>query len=673
LRAAGVSLGLAVITIAVFARATRNGFINFDDPDYVINNPIVNRGLTIPGIIAAFTQFHAANWHPLTWISHMMDCQIYGLEPAGHHLTSVLIHTGTVIGLFLVLLQMTDALWRSAFVAAIFAIHPLRVESVAWVSERKDVLCGLLFMLTVAAYVRYTRRPPSLGGYALVMFCFALGLMCKPMIVTLPLVLLLLDYWPLQRKLSAWNLFREKLPLLALALFSCALTILAQKHAIRPVEAFPLHARLVTALLSYKTYLCQMFFPAGLAAFYPFPQAVSAFVKFYTGALLAALSFVAWEMRFKRPWLLMGWLWYLLMLLPVVGIVQVGGQAHADRYTYLPQIGIAIALTWLFTDWFEQWRLNKMVIGGIAAAIIGLLMSCSWKQVAYWRDNETLWRHALTCTTGNEVAYVNLGHELYTQGRLDEVIALYKKVIQEDPENAEFHNNLANALRQEGKLDEAVGEYAKAVSLNPFSSDSQFNLGKALVMEGNRDEAIPHFQKAVQLKPDFLPAHISLGTALVQNGKADQAAVQFQKALEINPNDAGAHLNLGLCFMQLGRMEEAKSQYEQALKINPSDLHIQNNLAWLLATCPETSLRDGSRAVTLALSADGMTGGNNPIILHTLAAALAQTGDFTNAVNTALQAAEFAEAQSNQALADQLRSESKLYRAGKPFPILKQN
>jgi protein O-mannosyl-transferase len=547
------------------------------------------------------------------------------------------------------------------------------VESVAWVAERKDVLCGLFFVLTLAAYVRYTRQPASLGRYALVIFFFAMGLMCKPMLVTLPLVLLLLDYWPLRRSLSAWNMLREKLPLLALAFISCALTILAQRHAIRPVETFPLSARLIAALLSYKIYLFQMVFPAGLAAFYPFPHAVSAFVEFFTGALLAGLSFIAWETRFKRPWLLMGWLWYILMLVPVVGIVQVGGQAHADRYTYLPQIGICIAVTWLFAEWFEKLRLNCLVTGGIMAAIIGLLMSCSWKQVGYWKDNETLWRHALTCTTGNDVAYLNLGHELYTQGRLDEVIALYQKVIQAEPENAEFHNNLANAFRQQGKLDEAVNEYAKAVSLNPLSAESQFNLGKGLVMQGNLDEAIPHFQKAVQLRPDFLSARISLGTALVQEGLANEAAIQFQKALEINPNDAGAHLNLGLCFMQLGRMEEAKSQYEQALQINPSDLRIQNNLAWLLATCPETSLRDGSRAVTLALSADGMTGGDNPVILHTLAAALAQTGDFTNAVNTALQAAELAGAQSNQALADQLRSESKLYRAGKPFPILKQN
>jgi len=671
-RTPGVCVFLAVITLVVFGQTTQDDFINFDDNDYVFNNPVVAQGLTFKGIIWAFSNFHAANWHPLTWISHMLDVQFYGLDPGGHHLTNVIIHIGTVIGLFLVLVQMTGAFWRSAFVGAVFAIHPLRVESVAWVSERKDVLSGLFFMLTIGAYVRYTRLPWSAARYGLVVLLFVMGLLCKPMLVTLPLVLLLLDYWPLQRAKRAWSLLLEKAPLLAISAISCVITILAQQNAIRPVDVFPLRARVAAAVLSYKVYLVQMVYPVGLAAFYPFPHSVSVWEKGTAMMLLAVVSALVWAERRTRPWLLVGWLWYLVMLLPVIGIVQVGAQSHADRYTYLPLIGIYVAVTWLAAELSTKWRVSQRVIGVLMAGIIGVLMVCAWKQAGYWKNSQTLWKHALDCTTGNEVAYLNLGHDLYKNGKLEEAVALYQKALLTDPENVEFHNNLANAFREEGKLDEAVAEYEKAVQINPGFADSQFNLGKALSLEGKKDEAMARFRITLQIDPTFLLARINLGNVLLEHGEAQEAAVQFQKVLESNPNDANTHLNFGLCLFQMGQVAEAKSQYEQALQINPADPRIQNNLAWLLAASPVASLRDGREAVELAQEANEIMGGQNPVVLHTLAAALAQAGRFPEAIHTAQDAVRLAEAQPNPGLAAQLQSEMKFYNAGKPFPFLGQ-
>jgi tetratricopeptide (TPR) repeat protein len=594
----------------------------------------------------------------------MLDCQLYGLHPGGHHLTNVLLHTGTVIALFLVLRQMTGALWRSAFVAAVFAIHPLRVESVAWVAERKDVLSGLFFMLTIGAYVRYARRPYSVARFGLVMLLFAMGLMCKPMLVTLPLVLLLLDYWPLHREESAGGLVMEKLPLLVLSAASCLATFLAQTGAIQSARSYSLSLRFGNALVTCLVYLGQMVWPAGLAAFYPYPlNGLPAWEVALAGILLAGLSVAAWAERRRQPWLLMGWLWYLAMLLPVIGLIQVGMQAHADRYTYLPQIGICVAVTWLAAEW----RVNHVVLGSLMAGILAVLMVCAWKQTAYWENSETLWKHTLACTTGNSVAHLNLGIHLRKKGRLDEAITHYQKALQIAPRYAEAENNLGNALCEKGRVDEAIAHYNKALQIKPAFAEAQFNLGKALRLNGKVEEAITRFQKALQLQPDFVPARFNLGNALLQQGKADQAVTHFQRILAINPNDASIHLNLGLCFSRLGRMDEAILQDQKALQLKPVDPGIQNNLAWLLATCPEASLRDGNKAVALARQANELTGGKNPVILHTLAAAFAEAGRFPEAVETAQRALHLAEAQSNPDLARQLQFELNLYQTGKPF------
>jgi Flp pilus assembly protein TadD len=491
--------------------------------------------------------------------------------------------------------------------------------------------------------------------------------MSKPMLVTLPVVLLLLDYWPLHRPKRVAGLVLEKLPFLALSAISCMVTLLAQEKAMKSFEVFPLGARLSAALLSCKVYLVQMLYPVGLAAFYPFPLHASVWAVVMAGILLLVISAIAWGERRIRPWLLIGWLWYLVMLVPVVGLVQVGGQAHADRYTYLPQIGIYLAVTWLAADFAAKWQVGRRTLGGLMAIVLTVLMVCAWKQTAYWKNSETLWRHALACTTGNTLAYVNLGHELFEQRRLDETISHYEKGLEFQPNNRQFHNNLANALREKGRLDEAIVHYEKAVQIEPGSAEAQFNLGKALGLKGKAEEALARYEAALQIDPSFLPARMSLGNALVQQGKPGLAATHFQKVLELRPYDAGAHLNLGLCFFQTGRMAEAKVEYEKAVQILPRDPGIQNNLAWLLATCPVVSLRDGRRAVELAEQANMLTGGDKPLILRTLAAALAEIGRFPEATEIAQHASTLAEAQSIPDLARQIQFEANLYRTGKPW------
>jgi tetratricopeptide (TPR) repeat protein len=732
-RMPAVCLVLAAITFAVFGQALAHEFVNYDDNEYVYDNPMVARGLTLKGIVWAFS-FHAYNWHPLTWLSHMLDCQLYGLHPGGHHLTNVLLHTATVILLFLVLRQMTGALWRSAFVAAVFAIHPLRVESVAWVTGRKDVLSGLFFMLTIGAYVRYARRPWSWGRYGLVMILFALGLMCKPTLVTLPLALLLLDYWPLQRAESAGRLVIEKLPLLALSAAGSIFTLLAHYEDIPSGGSFSPPMRLANALAASMIYLGQMVYPAGLAPFYPYSlNGLPAWEVMLAGTLLAGLSAIALWQRRKQPWVLTGWFWYLIILLPAAGVFQVGDKAHADRYTYLPQIGIYVAVTWLAA----QWRVSRVAAGGLMTAVLAVLIICARQQTAYWQNSETLWTHTLACTTDNDVAHDNLGNALFQKGKVDEAIAHYQQALQIRPDSAEGHNNLGNALfqkgkvdeaiahfeqalqtkpgfaeahynlatalwregrvgeaithyqnalqikpndadahynlatalRQEGRVDEAIAHYQQALQIKPDYADARYNLAIALRQEGRMDDAITQFQQALQIKPDYADAHNNLGNVLLQMGRVDEAILHFQQALQINPDNAKSQNNLGQALLQQGHVREAIAHFQRALQIQPAEPAVQNNLAWLLATGPEASLRNGDKAVELARQANALTGGENPVVLHTLAAAFAETGRFAEAVETAQHALRLAEAQSNTTLAGQLQFEMKFYRAGSPFHI----
>jgi tetratricopeptide (TPR) repeat protein len=628
----GVCIFLAAIIWVVFGQTLRHEFVNYDDGGYVYENPAVSRGLNLKGVEWAFAHIVASNWHPLTMISHMLDCRFYGLNPGGHHLTNVLLHTATAILLFLILRRMTGFPWRSAFVAAVFAIHPLRVESVAWVAERKDVLSGLFFMLTLWAYTRYvtsgkwqvTRadstpspatRHPSLF-YCLVLLFFALGLMCKPMLVTLPLVLLLLDYWPLGRvaggewrvtgekkgKPSTLNctpnapardssefgaqfstLLLEKLPLFGLAAASCAVTIFAQHEVILSFEKFSLPLRMGNAAISCVAYLGQMFWPSGLAVLYPFTAGgvgVSGVVL--SLVLLAGISTGVFVLRRRCPCFLTGWGWYLIMLAPVIGIVQVGAQARADRYTYLPQIGLYLLLAWAAADLCAGWRHRRVVLGGCSTIILLALIFCARAQTAYWRNSESLWTHTLACTSDNFIGHNNLGDALFQRGRVGEAIVHYQKALEIKPDFVEAHNNLGNFLFQKGSVDEAIVHYQMALEIKPDYAEADYNLGNALLQKGNVDEAIAHFQQALQIDPDYADAHNNLGYALIQKRSVDEAIVHFQQALQIKPDYADAHNNLGSALLRKGNVDEAIIHFQKALQIKSDDADAHNNLGTAL-------------------------------------------------------------------------------------------
>ena len=626
----GVCIFLAAVIWVVFGQTLGHEFVNYDDDFYVYENPEVARGLTLKGIVWAFTHVHSFNWHPLTWISHMLDCQFYGLSPGGHHLTNILLHTATVILLFLVLRRMTGFLWRSAFVAAVFAIHPLRVESVAWVAERKDVLSGLFFMLTIGAYVRYVQRRLKVEGresraqavpaldsrlwtldYYLVVLFFALGLMCKPMLVTLPFVLMLLDYWPLERvtsdkwrvtrfripvpQLSSLNhLLLEKLPLLGLAVASGVVTIFAQTDAIQSFEQISLSLRVGNALISYVAYLGQMFWPLGLAVLYPFTAGgVGVSEVVLSLGLLAGISTGVFVLRRRRPYFLTGWLWYLIMLAPVIGIVQVGAQARADRYTYLPQIGLYLLLTWAAADLCAGWRHRRVVLGGLSTVILVALIFCARAQTSYWRNSESLWTHTLVCTSDNFIGQNGLGNALLKKGSVDEAIAHFQRALQIKPDYVEAHNNLGNALFKKGNVEEAITHYQKAQQIKPDYADIRNNLAVALakvhgdyantlVQMGRDDEAIGEFRKALELFPDFADARHGLALILLQKGQVDEAIAQFQKIQEQYPDNAMAYFDLGNACFQNGQMDEAVAYYQRALKIKPDDVSACNNLGMAL-------------------------------------------------------------------------------------------
>jgi protein O-mannosyl-transferase len=557
--------GLLLLAIGlVFGQTLRHAFVNVDDDKYVYENRNVSGGLTVTGIAWAFTHSYAHNWHPLTWLSHMLDCQLYGLEPWGHHLTNLLLHAAATLLLFLVLRQMTGDLWPSALVAAVFAVHPLHVESVAWVAERKDVLSGLFLMLTLGAYVGYVRHGFSWARYLAVVVLFAMGLMAKPMLVTLPLLLLLLDYWPLGRFRAlaeekaqsdrgmprgrsgfAWRLVVEKLPLVAMAIASSAVTVRAQHEALRGNQCFALPWRIGNALTSYATYLGQLFYPADLAVFYPHPadslpigKAVAAFL------LLAAITAGVWALRRRAPYLVVGWLWYLGSLVPVIGLVQVGEQAMADRYTYLTQIGIYLALAWGVADVWRAWPRRRWALGVASAAVIVGLTASAWRQASYWCNNDALWEHALACTSRNNFAHNNLGNVLLSRGQVRDALDHFQAAMAISPGSAEVHNNLANALLRDGQRQEAIEHYREASKIDPQSANIQYNLGVALIAGGRLDVAIGHFKEAVRINPEYADAHNNLGAALGQQGLLDEAIVHFQKALAIQPDLEGARRNL---------------------------------------------------------------------------------------------------------------------------------
>jgi tetratricopeptide (TPR) repeat protein len=594
----------------VFHRLPTHDFINLDDNLLVYENPQVLAGFTKGGLIWAFTQYHAEYWHPVTWLSHMLDCQLFGLRPGLHHLTSLLFHLANCVLLLLILRKMTGTLWRSALVAALFAIHPLHVESVAWVAERKDVLSAFFWFLTIWAYVRYVEQP-GLRPYLLVVLFFGLGLMAKPMVVTLPFVLLLLDYWPLGRlqlqdvrtvkdldvqRASLFRLVWEKIPLFVLTAVTIVATVVVQDKvgALKSLQTFPLKTRIANALVSYTSYITKMMWPHKLAVYYPYPEAIPLWQIAGSGLLLLGLSVMVMRAAKSRPYLAVGWLWYLGTLVPVIGLVQVGSQAMADRYTYISLVGLFIMFAWGVPSIVSGWR-HERIVFAIASAI--LLLACmlgTWRQVGHWQNSITLFQHTVRVTSDNHFAHNNLGVALARTGRLAEATYHYSQALRMKPDRAEVHNNLGNALAAQGSVDKAADHYYQALEIDSSNARAYNNLGNLLANQGKTEEAINHYNEALRLEPDYAGAHYNLGTALAEQGKTEQAIKHVTEALRLMPYWAGAHNNLGVLLERRGRLDEAIDHYHEALRLDPDYAKARTNLERALTLKDKSASEENS-------------------------------------------------------------------------------
>jgi tetratricopeptide (TPR) repeat protein len=665
-----LALFLGVLILGVYLPSVRYDFVNIDDPTYITANFHVQPGLTTTGLLWAFTSFYGANWHPVTWMSHMLDCQVFGLKPAGHHLTSALIHATNSVLLFFLLKGITGSVWRSLAVAALFGLHPLRVESVAWVSERKDVLSTFFFILAMWSYCHFAvelhaseksvraKKPPVVSkaghprfSYFLALVYFAMGLMCKPMLVTVPFVFLLLDYWPLDRftkpndrpqglgsppGLSFWRLLIEKTPFFCLSIGSSVVTYLAQKQGgtVEPTTGFRFLFRLENASIAYVSYLGKLVYPTRLAVFYPRPDHWPAMLAVLAVLLIVGLSVFAFTARNRRPYLLVSWLWFLGTLVPVIGLVQVGTQAMADRYTYLPFIGILIFVVWGLSDLSRAMALPRasMPATSIVAAIICVLLT--HHQLTFWRNSELLFTHALKVTRNNYVAHDsmgdvlavkglieeakeqylealrlrptywtvhnNLGLLLFRQGKYDDAILHYKQALEESPDNPDILTNLGNALNRKGNSSQAIACFQKALVADPCHPQALENLGRMLFVQGNVSEAINRFRQVLRINPNCATAHHNLSIALLDQGHSDQAIDHLWAAVRLDPSLSPAHSLLGTALASRGSLPEAEAQFRDVLRHKPLDPYALVNLGATLARQGRiaealSDLREGTR------------------------------------------------------------------------------
>ena len=747
-----IALALAAITLALFWPLSHYDFLDFDDQAYVTENPYVRSGLNWNSLAWAFTTSTAGNWHPLTWISHLLDVQLSGLQAGRHHLTNVLLHTANGVLVFLLLQKITGAVWRSALVAALFAWHPAHVESVAWIAERKDVLSALFFILTLFGYVWHAARP-GWGRYAATLALFALALMAKPMVVTLPFVLLLLDFWPLRRVSAALappaenkpagppafpslplsRLLAEKIPLLVLSAIGCVLTLWAQQrsNAVASAQEISLSHRFTHILASYLDYLALLFYPHHLAIFYPYPVQEETAKAIGGAAVLAVASVWIIISARRRPWLAVGWFWFLGMLAPVIGLVQAGGQAYADRYTYLPAIGLFICVVWAGADLALRIPAVKLL-----ALIFGVAMLAATSlQIPIWKNTRTVFEHAARVTQNNYLALTLLGSLRAADGNGDGAIELYREALRDKPNYAKAHFFLARALEQQGKTNQAVREYGMALrtdpsfeqariflglllagekeyeqaaaqyeavlKINPRSAVAHNDLARLLQTEGRLDESIRHCLAALQLDSSLAEAHNNLGILYLQKGQLADGTTQLREALRLHPGNGETEYNLataliqqrqwkeasdflqriapaqpdnsnaqyqyGLALAHQGRTREAMSQYAKALLLTPDFAEALDRLAWIASTDPHSESRNGAQAVSLSEKACALTGRQQPAMLLTLAAAFAEAGRLQDAVATAQEGLDLAGTKGQREVEANARRLLEAFQAGHPF------
>lgn len=700
-----LSVLLAAATLAVFWPATGFEFLTYDDNAYVRSNPHVQSGWTLRSIKWAFATAHESYWIPLTWISYMADREVFGPGPRGHHLTNILLHAVNVLLVLWALHRMTGSVWRSALAAALFALHPLRVESVAWITERKDVLSTLFWMAGLVAYARYVERPRPMR-YGVVFLCMALGLLAKPMLVTFPFALLLLDYWPLGRfgrtledvRARAGRLVLEKLPLILLSVLGSVVVYRTQQanDVVYSLAQVPLARRILQATTSYGFYLAKAVWPSRLSVVYADRHGVFLAELAVAGALLAIVTILALRMVRKRPYFAVGWLWFLGTLVPVIGVVRLGTAHVADRFTYVPLLGLFVLAAWGAADLAAALRFPKAAAAACAVLVAGACGAATRAQLRYWRSSETLFRHALDVAGPHAVAYGNLALVMENQGRLEEALAFCKASLRADPrsietlgntgnmlrrlgrheeavsffakalrispDNAQMHNNLGAALAEMRRWDEAAENLQRALELNPGLVDARFNLGMALLASGRRAEAIEHLEQVARTAYWDAHAQYLCGRTLLGEGRAEEAVSYLRQAAELERGSPRMLAALGLALVKSGRREEGLRRFRHALRLDPQSVDALNNLAWILATDAAATPADREEAVTLAESAARWTGGEEPSVLDTLAAACAAAGRHEEAVRTAERAIALAEARADYARAGELQKRLAIYR-----------
>jgi Tfp pilus assembly protein PilF len=598
-----ICLALMVVTIAVYCQVYSFEFIDYDDPDYVYENPNIQAGLTLKAVEWAFTAGYAANWHPLTWLSHTLDWRLFGSNPAGHHITNLIFHIANTLLLFIVLSQMTGALWPSAFVAALFALHPLHVESVAWIAERKDVLSTFFWMLTMWAYLQYVKRP-KISRYLLITIFFALGLMTKPMLVTLPFVLLLLDYWPLNRiSCIDWRilyrLILEKIPFIVLSAVLSVVAFLAQQRsgAMPLLAVIPLKFRICNAFISYTKYIDKMVWPARLALFYPHPgRNVSFLHAAISAVLLLAVTIVVLRFAKNRRYLFTGWFWYLGTLVPAIGLVQVGDQAMADRYSYITLTGLFIIIAWGAADLLGKWRYRKITLWLSALLVLSVLTIVTHLQVRHWKDTVAISQRSLKVAGDSFRIHVAIAEAFRKQGRFEEAIRHNREALRIIPQNVTVLNNLGIVLSRTGRIDEAVGCYKKAIEADPCDSEAWLNLGYILIDKGEFTEAVSLCRKALKIKPDLNEIRLFLGTTLADRGEFAQAVKEYEDFLRLYPQNAVGHNDFAVILFRQGEFDQAIEHFNLAIQIDPDYTLAKNNLNSALIGKQKSLSKDAENA-----------------------------------------------------------------------------
>ena len=597
--------GLSILVLTIYLQTLGFDFINLDDNLYIYRNPTVLSGLNWDSVRWAFTAFHAANWHPVTWLSHLADVELFGADPGGHHATNIFFHLANTLLAFFVFQKYTGAVWKSAIVAALFAVHPLHVESVAWVSERKDVLSAFFWLLTMLFYCKYARarqiikNPPTTNSttfaenrpafyYFLTLLFFAVGLMSKPMLVTLPMVLLLLDFWSLERLQTLRDLprlFLEKIPFLALSAISSVITVIAQRRggAFQSLEMLPLETRLINSAVSYVKYIVMMFYPANLSVWYPYDRNFAWWQIIGSLALLIGISIFCLRQIKRRKYFLFGWLWFLGTLVPVIGLVQVGAQPLADRYTYVPYFGLFVMLVWGLAEVFLHLRWSWSLIAAFVIASLLILSAISYRQTAHWKNDEALYRHSLSVTTNNFLIMQNYCHALMVQERFDEAEALCRESIAAQPDYAESHNTLGVILVRKNQLEAGIESFQKALVLSPNYAGVYANLAVAFVLQNNPDEAEINLQKAVELNAGNIPREWSkiynnIALAYLKQKKIEEAKDQIETAIRQSPFEADLYNTYGMILLDQDKKDEAAVQFEKALELNSDLQSARDNL-----------------------------------------------------------------------------------------------